>query len=80
MHTHSLRYLKAMEKARPYASTSMASRPTKSRQSTAHASELIKERLRKQAEQRKPQREAEALARQRAEKLDQLVEKFGRSR
>jgi hypothetical protein len=41
---------------------------------------MIKERLRKQAEQRKAQREAEVLARQRAEKLGQLVEKFGRSR
>jgi len=38
------------------------------------------ERVRKQAEQRKAHREAEALARQRAEKLGQLVEKFGRSR
>jgi ProP effector len=54
----------------------MARRPTKSRQThRKHASELIKERIRKQAEQRKAQREAEVLARQRAEKLDQLVEK-----
>jgi hypothetical protein len=38
------------------------------------------ERLRKQAELRKAQREAEALARERTEKLGQLVEKFGRNR
>ena len=46
----------------------------------SHASELIKERVRKQAELRKAQREAETLARERIEKLDQLVEKFGRNR
>ena len=43
-----------------------------------HAAKLVKERLQKQSEQRHAQREADALARQHAQKLGQLVEKFGR--
>ena len=45
-----------------------------------HAAELVQNRLKKQAEQRRTQREAEALARQHAQKLGQLVEKFSRSK
>ncbi|HOL64315.1 MAG TPA: ProQ/FINO family protein [Accumulibacter sp.] len=80
MHTHSLRYLKAMEKAcvRYQLDGQPAGEvPAEHRQ---HAAELIRERLKKQAEQRKAQREAEAIAQQRAQKLGQLVEKFSRSR
>jgi ProP effector len=80
IHTHSLRYLKAMERAT--VRVDLDGHPADEIPAThrAHATELIKERIRKQAEQKKLQREAEVLARQRAEKLDQLVEKFGRSR
>lgn len=80
IHTHSLRYLKTMERAT--VRVDLEGQPADEIPAThrAHAAELIKERLSKQADQRKAQREAEALARQRAEKLDQLVEKFGRSR
>ncbi len=80
IHTHSLRYLKTMERAT--VRVDLDGQPADEIPPThrAHAAELIRERLSKQAEQRKTQREAEALARQRAEKLDQLVEKFGRTR
>ncbi|MBK7956154.1 MAG: ProQ/FinO family protein [Candidatus Accumulibacter sp.] len=80
MHTHSTRYLKTMERATQR--VDLDGQPASEIPEThrSHASELIKERIRKQAEQRKAQREAELLARQRAEKLDQLVEKFGRDR
>jgi ProP effector len=80
MHTHSLRYLKALERA--IVRVDLDGQPADEIPDThrTYASELIKERIRKQNEQRKAQREAEALARQRAGKLDQLVEKFGRLR
>ncbi|MBL8397431.1 MAG: osmoprotectant transporter activator [Candidatus Accumulibacter sp.] len=80
MHTHSLRYLKAMEKAtiRHHLDGETAGEvPAEHRQ---HAMDQVRERLKKQAEQRKTQREADTIARKRAEKLDQLVEKFGRNR
>lgn len=80
IHTHSLRYLKAMEKAA--LRTDLEGNPAGeiTQEQRTHASELIKERLQKQAEQRRAQREADALARQHAEKLGRLVEKFGRPR
>lgn len=45
-----------------------------------HAADLVQERIKKQAEQRRAQREAEALAQRHTQKLHQLVEKFGRNR
>lgn len=80
MHTHSLRYLKIMERAT--VRYDLDGRPADEIPTThrSHASELIKEQLRKQAELRKAQREAEAPMRERTEKLGQLVQKFGRNR
>ena len=78
MHTNSARYLKTMEKARhrvDLAGNIVAEVPEEHRK---HASEVIRERLKKDAERRKALREAEALEKQRAEKLSQLVEKFGK--
>ena len=80
MHTNSLRYLKTMEKARhrlDLAGNVVAEVPQEHRK---HAAEVVRERFKKDAERRKAQREAEALEQQRAEKLSQLVEKFGKSR
>ena len=77
MHTNSARYLKTMEKARhrvDLAGNIVAEVPEEHRK---HASEVIRERFKKDAERRKALREAEALEKQRAEKLSQLVEKFG---
>jgi ProP effector len=81
IHTNSVRYLKAMEKAtarfdldaKPAAEIPEAHR--------AHASKLLQERLKKDAERRKAQ-EAERKAAEeelrRAEKLAQLAAKFSR--
>ena len=85
MHTNSARYLKTMEKARhrvDLAGNIVAEVPEEHRK---HASEVIRERFKKDAERRKALREAETLEKQRAaienqraEKLSQLVEKFGK--
>ncbi|MBN8514699.1 MAG: ProP effector [Candidatus Accumulibacter regalis] len=79
IHTHSLRYLKASEKAPGRVDLDGQPAGEITPEQRLHASELVKERLRKQAEQRKMQRQAEAQERQHAAKLGQLVEKFGRS-
>lgn len=80
MHTHSLRYLKAMEKASVrYHLDGQPAAGEVPEEHRRHAAELIRERLKKQAEQRKVQREADALAQQRAQKLGQLVKKFSRT-
>lgn len=80
IHTHSLRYLKTTEKAT--ARVDLDGNPAGEIMAThrTHAAELVRDRLKKQAEQRRTQREAEALARQHAQKLGQLVEKFSRSK
>ncbi len=78
MHTNSLRYLKTMEKAQhrhDLAGNVVADIPEEHRK---HATEVLRERFKKDAERRKAQREAEALERQRTEKLNQLVQKFGK--
>ena len=78
MHTNSARYLKTMERARhrvDLAGNIVAEVPEEHRK---HASEVIRERFKKDAERRKALREAEALEKQRAEKLSQLVEKVGK--
>ena len=78
MHTNSLRYLKTMEKAQhrhDLAGNVVADIPEEHRK---HATEVLRERFKKDAERRKAQREAEALERQRSEKLNQLVQKFGK--
>jgi len=85
MHTHSLRYLKGMEKAT--VRFDLDGQPGEAVDEThrAHASETLRERFKKNAEQRKAQleagkaqREAEEAERRRAEKLGQLAAKFGR--
>jgi len=78
MHTHALRYLKTMSGAtdrfdldgQPSGEVTEAHR--------SHAAEMVKERRRKQADERKLQREAEEQARRTSEKLGRLVAKFGR--
>lgn len=82
IHTNSLRYLKAMEKAtvRFDLDGNTADEVTDAHRS--HAGEAVRERLKKDAEKRKAQRAveaAEAAERQRTEKLGQLIAKFGRT-
>lgn len=76
LHTRSVRYLKQMEKAtvrldldgNPAGEVSDAQR--------AHASETLRERFKKDAEQRKAKREEEEAEKRHAEKLQQLAAKF----
>ena len=87
MHTHSLRYLKTMEKATHRLDLDGQADEEVTPEHRSHASEVLRERFKKDAERRRAQREAEALERQaeaaerqRSEKLSQLVEKFGKTR
>ncbi|MDS4016477.1 MAG: ProQ/FinO family protein [Candidatus Accumulibacter sp.] len=78
IHTHSLRYLKALEKAQVRLDLEGNPAGEVTPEQRVYAGGLVKERLERQAAQRRAQREADALARQHAEKLGRLVEKFGR--
>ena len=87
MHTHSLRYLKAMEKATHRLDLDGNSGDEVTASHREHATEVLRERFKKDAERRRAQREAEAaqrqteaLERQHTEKLSQLMEKFGKAR
>jgi len=80
MHTHSLRYLKAMEKATHRLDLDGNTGAEVIATHRSHATEVLRERFRKDAERRQALREAEAQERQRSEKLRQLVEKFDRNR
>ena len=77
-HTISTRYLKEMEKGTLRLNLDGSTAGEVTDENRQHASEQLKERFKKQAEQR---REAEAAAKaeqRRQEKLSQLTEKFGR--
>jgi len=80
MHTNSLRYLKTMEKATHRLDIEGNSGDEVTEAHRKHATEILRERFKKDAERRKALREAETLERQRTEKLSQLVEKFGKNR
>ena len=77
-HTISTRYLKEMEKGSVRLNLDGSPADPVTDENRRHAAELLRERFKKQAEQRKAA-EAEARAeQQRQEKLRQLAEKFGR--
>ncbi len=77
-HTMSTRYLKEMEKGTVRLNLDATAAGEVTDENRQHAAEQLKERFKKQAEQRKAA-EAEAKAEQRRqEKLSQLAEKFGR--
>lgn len=80
MHTHSHRYLKTMEKASHRFNLNGEAGDEIAEEHRKHAAETLRERFRKDAERRKAQREAEQREQQRTAKLNQLVEKFGKSR
>lgn len=80
MHTHSLRYLKSMEKAAQRLDLDGQGVAEVTDEHRAHAAETLRERFRKEAERKKAQREAEVQEKLRTEKLGQLVEKFGKHR
>ncbi|MEO8598556.1 MAG: ProQ/FinO family protein [bacterium] len=86
MHTRSLRYMKAMEKATTRFDLDGNAADAITEEHRAHASEVMRERFKKDAEQRKAHREAEEAKRkaeetqrQHTEKLGQLAAKFARS-
>lgn len=88
IHTNSLRYLKAMEKAKNRFDLEGKEAEEVTAEHRAHATTVLRERAKKVAEQRKAQRAveeaalaakaAEETARQTAEKLQQLATKFAR--
>ncbi|MDO8305775.1 ProQ/FINO family protein [Herminiimonas sp.] len=92
IHTNSLRYLKGMEKATVRFNLDGSNADEVTDVHRAHATTTLKERFKKNAEQRKAQRQVEETQRkaeaaqkqvaeaelQRAEKLSQLAEKFSR--
>ena len=80
MHTHSLRYLKSMEKATQRLDLDGQSVAEVTEEHRSHAAETLRERFRKEAERKKAQREAEVQEKLRNEKLGQLIEKFGKNR
>ena len=83
MHTNSLRYLKTMEKATHRLDLEGQRTAELTDEHRQHATEMLRERFRKEAERRKAERAAEAALeaeRQRTEKLSQLVEKFGKKK
>lgn len=80
LHTNSLRYLKSMEKATRRFDLDGNTGEEVSEAHRAHAAEVLKERFRKDAERRKAQKQAELQEKERSQKLNQLVEKFGKHR
>lgn len=85
IHTNSLRYLKGMEKATVRFNLDGSEADEVTDAHRTHATTTLKERFKKNAEQRKAQMKSEAAARaaeqaesQRLEKLNQLAEKFNR--
>jgi ProP effector len=83
MHTNSSRYLRRMAKATTRVDLDGNTADEITEAHRTHAAEMLKERAKKEAEQRKVQREAaeaEEAARKRNEKLNQLAAKFSRDR
>ncbi len=80
MHTNSLRYLKATAKAATRFDLDGKPADVLTEVHRAHAVETLRERAKNDAERRRLEREAAAAERLRAEKLGQLVARFGRER
>lgn len=85
IHTNSLRYLKVMEKATVRFDLDGNTADEVTEVHRAYALEAIRERLKKEADKRRAEKEAAMAAekaalaeRQRTEKMDQLLAKFGR--
>jgi len=76
LHTNSVRYLKAMEKAQTRLDLDGNTAGEVTEEHRKHASDVLRERFKKAAEQRKEKERVEREQRQRAEKLRQLTEKF----
>jgi ProP effector len=82
IHTGSLRYLKAMEKATVRYDLDGNAGAEVNDTHRAHAKEQLQQRFKKEAERKRAEREAvaaEETARKRQEKLQALASKFSRS-
>lgn len=79
IHTSSLRYLKAMTKATQRFDLDGQATDEVTDAHRAHATEALRERIKKDAEKRKLQREAEEAEKRKDRKLEQLLAKFGRT-
>ena len=84
-HTMSTRYLKEMQIARARLNLDGSPAGEVTDEARTHSGELLRERFRKQADQRKAEQESARAAQEaaraeqrRLEKLSQLTEKFGR--
>lgn len=83
LHTHSTRYLKTFEKATHRVDLDGTQGDEIAEEHRKHASEMLRERYRKEVEARKARKQAEIAAaaeEARVRKLDQLVAKFSKSR
>lgn len=80
IHTNSLRYLRAIEKATHRFDLHGKQGDVVTDVHRTHASDILRERFKKDAEQRKAQKEAADAARIHAEKLAKLSEKFLRKK
>jgi ProP effector len=80
IHTRSVPYLKAMEKATVRFDLDGNAADEVPQEHRKHAAEMLRERFKKVAEQRKAQREAEETERRHAEKLNALAAKFSRAK
>lgn len=81
IHTGSLRYLKVMEKAKVRHDLDGTPGADVTDTHRAHATQVLQERFKKEAERKKAERDAaaaEEAARVRADKLNQLTAKFSR--
>jgi len=77
-HTMSTRYLKEMEKAEVRLNLDGTPAGEVTAEARSHSGELLRERFKKKAEQRKAEEAAAKAEARRVEKLGQLAEKFGR--
>jgi len=77
-HTISTRYLKEMEKGTVRLNLDGTPAGEVTDENRQHAAELLRERFKKQVEQRKAAEAAAKAEQVRAAKLNQLTEKFGR--
>lgn len=80
LHTHSMRYLKAMEKARVRQDLDGNPAGEVTDEQRQHAADLLKERFKKAAAERRAREAEEAEARRKAEKLQQLAARFAKTR
>ena len=78
MHTNSYRYLKSMENAKQRFNLDGSDAGEVPAEHRKHAADILRERFKKEVARRKAQKEAEAQEKQRTEKLNQLMQKFGK--